>query len=385
MYSRFLIQQQSKSLKLCCSININSVYSYSSTNNFGSSTPHRTRAKRYINNNDQLSTITTTSTKSSTSPKQINTNIDRDIFNYATSSPLNSHHTQHHLTRLNPIISSLSNDDHIIVSANQQHQEGDFKIDKQSLAKQLSKFNIQFKDNIIPQAIIESLSQNTKQYSYSHLNRYFFLGNVIYNTNILEQLKNSGIEHETKAEYKSIIKGSYFLSKRCEIIGLSEFISGSMPSDQSKFKSFYLKHFHYRSLMQFVGALYQEQGLNVANEFIDKFILQSSAIQPEQYILEFPESIVLKKFYQYKIEPPHIIVSQPGGRCPIYRGSIVSGNKRLVETYGFDENEAKCHAFELLNTQCNSITSVLKLLMNDKPITDIDEDDNNVDSQQQQQ
>ncbi|GAM27007.1 hypothetical protein SAMD00019534_101820 [Acytostelium subglobosum LB1] len=255
----------------------------------------------------------------------------------------------------------------------QQQQQTEIKAtnDKQlhkDRIKQLKSLGISFDNNLLPISVSESLT-NDQITPFASQNMLLYFGNLVYSTVISEVVKEHlDTDIEIKKEFTAIAKSASFLSRRADVIGLAKVMRMEFNDRESRHQQTFIGHYRYKCLGKFMGALYLEQGFDVVNNFIRRHVLLPSNTPLESYVLQEPESQVIQKFFQYKMEPP--IITSRLYSAPVYRSSIESGNQRLVESYGCTEQEARYNAFESLQTHCSSLTSILTLLMASKPKID---------------
>ncbi|KAM9977900.1 hypothetical protein ACTFIR_011777 [Dictyostelium discoideum] len=262
---------------------------------------------------------------------------------------------------------------------------------KPNLLKLLKDLNIKFSttnDNDgdggeIPKIIIDSLTHCPSLQNEADQNKLRFFGELCYRHSISDS-EFSFDDQSIFEEFRESIKSSYFLRERCKDIGLSEFIRFQI-NPNSFYKSIYFSHYSYRCLIKFIGALYLETDFKTVRNFIHTQILRQPHQSLESFILNKPESILIKNFSNFKLEPPIIKTIPPKNDFPLYSTIIKTGSTEVSKAFGVSKDESYNYAIELLNSRSDSFSSLMSLLIsksnnnnnNNNNINNINNNNNN--------
>ncbi|KAM9998739.1 hypothetical protein ACTFIY_008401 [Dictyostelium cf. discoideum] len=237
---------------------------------------------------------------------------------------------------------------------------------KPNLLKLLNDLNIKLSrndndDEIIPKIIIDSLTHYPSLQNEADQNKLRFFGELCYRHSISDS-EFSFNDQSIFEEFRESIKSSYFLRERCKDIGLSDFIRFQINSN-SFYKSIYFSHYSYRCLIKFIGALYLETDFKTVRNFIHTQILRQPQQSLESFILNKPESILIKNFSNFKLEPPIIKTIPPKNDFPLYSTIIKTGSTEVSKAFGVSKDESYNYAIELLNNKSDSFSSLMSLLI----------------------
>ncbi|KAM9993488.1 hypothetical protein ACTFIZ_011443 [Dictyostelium cf. discoideum] len=238
---------------------------------------------------------------------------------------------------------------------------------KPNLLKLLKNLNITFStttnDNeIIPKIIIDSLTHYPSLQNEADQNKLKFFGELCYRHSISDS-EFSFNDESIFEEFRESIKSSYFLRERCKDIGLSDFIRFQINPISFHHKSIYFSHYSYRCLIKFIGALYLQSDFKTVRNFIHTQILKQPQQSLESFILNKPESILIKNFSNFKLEPPIIKTIPPRNDFPLYSTIIKTGSTEVSKAFGVSKDESYNYAIELLNSKSDSFASLMSLLI----------------------
>ncbi|KAN0042501.1 hypothetical protein ACTFIV_005068 [Dictyostelium citrinum] len=236
---------------------------------------------------------------------------------------------------------------------------------KPNLLKLLKNLNITLpnnnNNNMIPKIIIDSLTHYPSLQNEADQNKLTFFGELCFRHSISDS-EFSFNDISIFQEFRESIKSTYFLRERCKEIGLSEFIRFQIHP-KSLYKSIYESHYAYRCLIKFIGALYLESDFKTVRNFIHTQILRQPQQPLESFILNKPESILIKNFSTFKLESPIIKTIPPKSDFPFYTTIIKTGSTEVSKAFGVTKDESYNYAIELLNSKSGSFASLMSLVI----------------------
>ncbi|KAK5580074.1 hypothetical protein RB653_000087 [Dictyostelium firmibasis] len=214
----------------------------------------------------------------------------------------------------------------------------------------------------VTDSIIDSLTFYPSLQNQAEQNKLAFFGELCFRHSISDPAEFSFSDKLLFEEFRECVKGQYFLRERCVELGLSEFIRFQMNTKLDYYQSIYEAHYAYRCLIKFIGAIYLQSNFKTARKFIHSEILQQPEQPLETFILNKPESVLIKNFSNYKLEPPIIKTFSPKRDFPFHTTIIKTGTSEVSRGYGITKDESYNFAIELLNSKSSSFASLMSLM-----------------------